>query len=74
MKLSNSYQETRHIITAILILTVIFAFNDNSQKLNPENYATNLIIVLVLVMLSMFAHLFILKLISSRYGITTEFR
>ena len=73
MRLSNSYQETRHILIAIIILTIVFSFNDKTDVFNPEHYSINFILTLVIVAFSILVHLLVLKLISSHYGVFSEF-
>jgi len=74
MRLSSSYQETKHILIVIMLLTVVFSFNDKSVVFNPDRYVTNFIYVLVLVTFSMFVHLVTLKFASAHFGVSPEFR
>ncbi len=60
--------ETKTLVKAILLLTIIFGFNDGSKKFIFENWFTNLILVCLIVGLIVLVYVYGLKLAARHYG------
>lgn len=68
-----SKKELRHLVVAILLLTFIFGFNDNSTSFNIINYLLNLLRVALAASIILLLFVFAEKTIAKGYGASAEF-
>jgi Zn-dependent protease len=67
-------KEFRNLIIAIIILTIVFAFDDKSSAFVLSNWLTNFIRILVVVFITLTISRSAQKLVATRYGVETEYQ
>ena len=67
-------REYKYLIIAIIVLTLVFGFNDGKETFELSYWLANLVKVFIIVAFSVFVHDFAHDLMAKKYGFLSEFR
>ncbi len=67
-------REIAYLATVIIVLSLVFGFNDGSEKFEMSYWLLNFIKILVIVALSVLIHDFAHDMMAKRYGFLSEYR
>jgi hypothetical protein len=70
----NSSKETKTLFIAVIVLTLIFAFNDNKPSFILSNWLLNLFLVFFLVIVTLLVHIAGTKLAANYFDQEAEFK
>lgn len=74
MKIKFSRKEVNHFIITLVVLTLVFGFNDFSSKFVFSNWLGNFFGVFVIILISLLAHVVGHKWAARKFGVRAEHR